>query len=92
MVCAMDPASLRNIDLRAAELSLALYESEYGIQALACLKPRDPEVQALIGGALSDSRKWISGLAATALQAIKPSDPNVLAAIRRADPSFTIDW
>lgn len=92
LVCRIDPASLAAIDLRAAELSPDIYDSEFGIAAIACLKPRDPEIQARLGQALSDPRAWISDAAAKAIQAIHPADPQVVSAIHRADSASTIDW
>lgn len=125
LLCRMESDVAQRIGLRAADLATKIYEDEYGIQALGCLKPTDEEIHQRLSQSLFDPREWIARSTAFALQQIKParvevqlalaeqldrpgevarrsaaaalrelkpSDPRVLDAIRKHDPSFTIDW
>jgi hypothetical protein len=91
VVCGMESETLERIDLRAEELPPDVYDDEFAIQALGCLKPRDPKIHAALASVLSDSREWIARASAATLKAIAPSDPEVLAAIRARHPSFVSD-
>jgi hypothetical protein len=59
--------------VRAEDLRPETYTDEFGIQALACLKPTDERIQLALSRSLFDRRDWIAREAAIALAAIKPA-------------------
>ena len=73
VICAMDAATRERFDFRAGELSPKLYDDEFGIAALACVKPRDPEILARLGEKRNDSREWIARAAKAALEELGDS-------------------
>jgi hypothetical protein len=70
----MGRETLGHLDIRADELSPDVYVNEFGIQALACLKPTDGEITRRLARSLSDPREWIASLAAQALKAMSATD------------------
>jgi hypothetical protein len=125
LICGMDGEIVKRMAIRAEDVPPNVYDDEFGIQALGCLKPEDATIQERLARSLADGREWIARLAVIALKAmkpksadiqvalaeqlkrpeeglrqsaaealreLKPSDPRVLEAIRKSDPSFRIDW
>ncbi len=70
-ICGMDRDVIEKIDIRAEDVPPDVYRDEYGIQALACLRPADERIHAALARSLSDSRVWIARLTAKALKRIK---------------------
>ena len=61
-------------------------------KALGDIKPAGIEVQAALAEQLKRPEEGPRQGAAAALRELKPSDPGVLEAIRKNDPTFAIDW
>ena len=70
-ICGMDRDVIEKIDIRAEDVPPEAYRDEFGIQALACLRPADERIHAQLARSLSDSRAWIARLTAKALKRIK---------------------
>ena len=81
IVCGIEPEVLRQISIRAEELSPDVYTDEFGIQALGCLKPSDERIHLELSRSLFDSREWIARYAAMALKEIKPAQVDVQMAL-----------
>jgi hypothetical protein len=81
-ICGLGRDVLDDVDVHSEEIAAEVYRSEFGIQALACLKPADPRVRERLAASLDDSREWIRRLAASA---IAQMDPLRLAAKPSAD-------
>lgn len=81
LVCALRREVGDSLEIRAADVEDDVYRDEFGIQALACLKPSDPAIHQRLGGALSDSREWVARMAAIALREIKPDAVEVQVAL-----------
>ena len=73
VVCGIEPDLLRQIALRSGDLRPGIYTDEFGLQALACLKPADEQIQLALSRSLFDRREWIAREAAIALKAIRPA-------------------
>ncbi len=67
LICGMGRDVLGQIDIRAEDLSPEVYQDEFGIQALGCLRPGDERIRRRLARSLLDSREWIARLSATAL-------------------------
>ena len=91
VVCAMEAATLRAIELRGTDLSPAVFDSEFAIAALGCIRPEDRDIQLRLVHSLADSREWIVREAAAALRAIRPSDPEVVTKLRETAPWLVIE-
>jgi len=72
LICGIDPDVTKRIGIRAADVPAATYKDEYGIQALGCLKPSDPQIHERLARSLVDPREWIARLAAIALAGMDP--------------------
>jgi hypothetical protein len=70
-ICGMDRDVIEKIDIRAEDVPAEVYRDEFGIQALACLRPADERIHAELARSLADSREWIARLTAKALKRIK---------------------
>ena len=72
LICGIGPDAMKEIAIRAADVPPETYGDEYGIQALGCLKPSDPEIHERLARSLVDSREWIARLSAIALKGMAP--------------------
>lgn len=77
LVCRLAREAPQPIDIRSEDVALETYGNEFGIQALACLRPSDPRIHERLGRSLFDSREWIARLSAIALKEIRPGDVGV---------------
>jgi len=83
VVCGIDADVLRQISIRAEDLRPGVYQDEFGLQALGCLKPADERIHVELGRSLFDKREWIAGYAAMALKEIKPAQIDVQVALAK---------
>jgi len=74
---------LRQISIRAEDLRPGVYQDEFGLQALGCLKPSDERIHVELGRSLFDKREWIARYAAMALKEIKPAQVDVQVALAK---------
>jgi hypothetical protein len=81
IVCGIEADVLRQISIRAEDLEPGVYTDEFGIQALACLKPSDERIHLELSRSLFDPREWIARYAAVALKEIKPAQVDVQMAL-----------
>ena len=81
LVCGMGRDVLERIDIRAEDVAPEVYQNEFGIQTLGCLKPADERIHERLARSLLDSREWIPPLTAIALQGMRPARLDVQPAL-----------
>ncbi|MGH7897438.1 MAG: HEAT repeat domain-containing protein, partial [Candidatus Binatia bacterium] len=81
LICGMDRETVKRIALKPDDVPPSVYDDEFGIQALGCLKPEDPTIQQRLARGLGDDREWIARLAAVTLKGLRPKSPEVQAAL-----------
>ncbi|MGH7897439.1 MAG: hypothetical protein ACREQQ_05770 [Candidatus Binatia bacterium] len=81
LICGLGADVLGRIQIRAEDVPSETYRDEFGIQALACLKPADERIHERLARSLSDSREWIVRLAGLALGEMTQTGIAVRAAV-----------
>jgi hypothetical protein len=77
LICGITPDVVERMGIRAGDVAPEVYRDEFGIQALGCLKPSDERIHERLARSLLDSRVWIAGLTAIALEGMSPVDVGV---------------
>jgi hypothetical protein len=74
LICALQSGVVDQMQIRAEDISPEVYQHEFGIQALGCLRPSDERIHERLARSLLDPREWIARLSGLALTGMRPAE------------------